>query len=149
MIFLHYNATTVGAMYRQFSPIAMAVLLVVGCSGRSVLNVHRPPIEQGNLYEQKHVDQLKIDMSKEQVLYIMGTPMLQDPFNRSRWDYYYSYANRRNQVVKKHHLVLHFDGNTLVEIDEVIPLPEGARSRRAETEHESRKRADDALLLDR
>lgn len=145
---MHYNATTMSISYTQYASLVLVVSLIGGCSGKGLLNVYRSPVEQGNLYEQKHIDQLQIGMSKEQVTYIIGKPMLQDPFNPSRWDYYYSFANRRKEIVKRHHLTLRFDGNTLVDIEEVVPLPFGTRSRRAETDHESRKRADDELLLD-
>ena len=122
------------------------VTLLSACSGRSLLNVHRPPVEQGNLYERKSINQLKLGMNQEQVRYIMGTPMLQDPFNQGRWDYYYSFANNRNQTVKQYHLVLLFEDNTLVTIEEPVPLPGDAKNLRAETE--LRQRGDDALLLD-
>lgn len=122
----------------SFLPILVVVVLLNACSGKSLFNVHRPPVEQGNLYDYKDIAQLKIGMSQEQVRYIMGIPMLQDSFNRNRWDYYYSFSNNRNQVVKNHHLVLRFDNDTLVDIDEVIPLPQGARDRIGETEIRTR-----------
>jgi outer membrane protein assembly factor BamE len=119
---------------------------LAACSGSSLLNVHRPPIEQGNLYDRQDIEKLRKGMTQEQVRYIMGTPMIRDPFNQSRWDYYYSFANNRNHIVKRHHLVLYFEDNELIDINEPLPVAGTATKLRAQTE--LRQRDDDALLLD-
>lgn len=51
---------------------------------------YRPDIHQGNIVSQEMVDQLKPGMNKRQVGFIMGTPLLMDPFHDERWDYIYS-----------------------------------------------------------
>lgn len=145
-VLLHYNAIAMGRFLLQHTAVLLAVLLSAGCSGNSALSVHSPPVEQGNIYAYKDIVRLKVGMSKEQVRYIIGVPMLEDPFNQDRWDYYYSFSNNRKQVVKRHHLILRFDDNTLVDIDEAVPVERDTKSLRAETELQ--QRADDALLLD-
>ena len=126
----------------------MVVLLACGCgSGKRLLTIHKAPIEQGNLYEHKHIAKLQVGMSKEQVRYIIGSPMLEDPFNKNRWDYYYSFTNNKNELVKTHHLVLYFDDDeSLSNIHENIPVTKEAKSLRGKTQ--LRQRDDDALLLD-
>ena len=47
-------------------------------------------IQQGNVITQKEVNQLKPGMTKEQVAFIMGQPVLSDIFDKNRWDYVYS-----------------------------------------------------------
>ncbi len=67
-------------------------LSFLGCSTllENLPGVYRIDIEQGNIVTQEMVDQLRPNMNKRQVLYIMGSPMLQDPFHKNRWDYVYS-----------------------------------------------------------
>jgi len=52
--------------------------------------MYRPDVQQGNVITQEQVDQLVPGMSKSQVRFLMGTPMLVDPFHRERWDYVYT-----------------------------------------------------------
>lgn len=49
--------------------------------------IYRQPIFQGNLLESTAVEQLQVGMSKQQVLGLIGTPSIQDPFHHDRWDY--------------------------------------------------------------
>lgn len=53
--------------------------------------VYRIDIQQGNVISQDEVNQLKPGMSRRQVIYLLGTPMLEDPFHTDRWDYIYLY----------------------------------------------------------
>jgi outer membrane protein assembly factor BamE len=52
--------------------------------------IYQPDIHQGNIVSQEMVDQIRPGMNKRQVAFIMGTPLLQDPFHDNRWDYVYS-----------------------------------------------------------
>ena len=54
-------------------------------------------IQQGNYISQEMVSQLKIGMTKEQVRYVLGTPLVADIFHADRWDYVYYYDPRRGQ----------------------------------------------------
>ena len=47
------------------------------------------PIQQGNIVSEEKLAQLQVGMDQRQVVFIMGTPMLQDPFHAERWDYIY------------------------------------------------------------
>ena len=53
--------------------------------------VYRMDIQQGNYLDGKAVGQLKVGMTRSQVRYILGTPMVEDVFNKDRWDYIYYY----------------------------------------------------------
>lgn len=53
--------------------------------------VHKIDIQQGNVVTQEMINQLRPGMTKRQVRYIMGTPLLVDTFQQDRWDYIYSY----------------------------------------------------------
>ncbi|MGR8979937.1 MAG: outer membrane protein assembly factor BamE [Gammaproteobacteria bacterium] len=74
------------------SLVLLASLSVSSCS--TMLNnlpgVYTIDIQQGNMIDQSMVDQLRPNMTKRQVLFIMGSPMLKDSFQKNRWDYLYS-----------------------------------------------------------
>ena len=75
-----------------FSLILLASLTLVSCS--TIMNyipgVYTIDIQQGNIIDQAMVDQLRPGMNKRQVLYIMGSPMLNNVFHKNRWEYLYS-----------------------------------------------------------
>ncbi|WP_235185834.1 outer membrane protein assembly factor BamE [Methylomarinum vadi] len=88
---------------------------MAGCS--TVLNnlpgVYSLDIQQGNIVNQEMVDQLRPNMTKRQVLYIMGSPMLIDVFHQKRWDYLYSEQPGGGARVQKR-LSLFFDDDKLI-----------------------------------
>ena len=53
--------------------------------------VYKIDIQQGNIITQEMIDQLRPGMTKRQVIFVMGTPLVRDPFHQDRWDYVYSY----------------------------------------------------------
>lgn len=67
---------------RKLLPLLLATLLVSGCG-----LVYRQPIFQGNLLEKTAVDQLQAGMDRQQVMVLLGTPSIRDPFHHDRWDY--------------------------------------------------------------
>ena len=52
--------------------------------------MHRVTVQQGNVITQEMVDQLSPGMTREQVAFVMGEPVIRNPFNADRWDYVYS-----------------------------------------------------------
>lgn len=91
-----------------------AVATLTGCADYNwkMPGVYRVEIQQGNVIEQSMLDQLRKGMDKSQIRYIMGTPVIIDPFHSHRWEYLYSYDDggafgRREQ----RHITLHFDDN--------------------------------------
>ncbi|MBN8716387.1 outer membrane protein assembly factor BamE [Thermomonas sp.] len=67
---------------RKLLPLVLATLFVSGCG-----LVYRQPIFQGNLLEKTAVDQLQAGMDQRQVMMLLGTPSIEDPFHHDRWDY--------------------------------------------------------------
>lgn len=68
-------------------------LILSGCSKFSlpkIPGIYKFDIQQGNLITQEMIDQLKPGMTKSQVRFIMGTPLIADTFSQDRWDYFYS-----------------------------------------------------------
>lgn len=82
--------------------LAMLAMLCVGTAGCA----YRITIQQGNFLEEETVDQVEVGMTREQVQYLLGTPMVKDPFHADRWDYlYYVIYGRRRRVVQAHFIV--------------------------------------------
>lgn len=78
--------------------------------------VYRASISQGNLVEQKDLDKVEIGMTRSQVRFLLGTPMIDDPFHSSRWDYvYYLKIGRRDAAFKRWVSII-FDKDLVSEI---------------------------------
>ena len=67
---------------RKLLPLLLAVMFASGCG-----LMYRQPIYQGNLLEKSAVDQLQAGMDQRQVMTLLGTPSIRDPFHQDRWDY--------------------------------------------------------------
>ncbi|MCG8371652.1 MAG: outer membrane protein assembly factor BamE [Proteobacteria bacterium] len=73
--------------------------------------VYRANIAQGNLIEEEDLAQLEAGMTKNQVRFLLGTPMIDDPFSRERWDYvYYLKLGRKDAQFKRWVSVFFEDG---------------------------------------
>ena len=75
--------------------LLMGILLALSaCSGLGSLEfpgVYKIGIPQGNIITQEMIDQLRPGMTKRQVTFVMGTPLVRDPYHQDRWDYVYNY----------------------------------------------------------
>ena len=81
------------------------------------------PIPQGNFLEQTDIDKLRVEMTREQVLYVLGQPIAKDAFDESTWYYLYQFnPGRKNQVRKE--LVVEFDGDKLKSLGGDYKTPE-------------------------
>lgn len=78
--------------------------------------VYRANISQGNLIKQEDLDQVTIAMTKSQVRYLLGTPMIDDPFKRNRWDYVYYVTIGRDPAVQKRWVSILFEDEKVSEI---------------------------------
>ena len=68
----------------------ISILSLGGISGCSSLSPFKVAILQGNIIEDEDVEQLVKGLSKDQVQYLLGTPLLNSPIHQNRWDYFYS-----------------------------------------------------------
>lgn len=92
-----------------------------GCAKRAdgsvkIPLVYRIDIQQGNVIDQEMIDKLEPGMDKAKVRFIMGTPLLQDPFHSNRWEYIYSYEPG-NGNREQRHLAVHFKDDKLTHLD--------------------------------
>lgn len=95
--------------------ITLAISVLAGCSYFQFPGVHKVEIQQGNIITQDMIDQLQPGMTRSQVRYIMGTPLIADTFNQDRWDYFYS-VKKSGEREKREQVTLIFQGDNLVGI---------------------------------
>jgi outer membrane protein assembly factor BamE len=88
--------------------LPLAVSLLAGCSSISDMLVYRIDINQGNYVEQQAVNRLKFGMTKEQVRYVLGSPMLVENGYPDTWYYIYHHVTGHQDPVQKN-LVVDFD----------------------------------------
>jgi outer membrane protein assembly factor BamE len=104
-------------MQKACRTILMTIALVSlgGCSYFQFPGVYKLEVQQGNIIEQKMIDQLKPGMTKRQVKFVLGSPLVTDTFNQDRWDYVYTIATRLGEY-KKEQVSIIFKDDKLVEI---------------------------------
>jgi outer membrane protein assembly factor BamE len=78
--------------------------------------VYRPAVSQGNLIKQEDLDQVEIGMTKNQVRFLLGTPMIDDPFTRNRWDYVYYLKIGRKDASQKRWVSVFYADDVVSEI---------------------------------
>lgn len=102
----------------RFALLALVALLA-GCSFVQgfTLRPYRMNIQQGNFLEAKDVDQLEVGMSRSQVKFLIGTPMVADPFNAERWDYVFYFQPGRTRQEISNRLTVWFEDDKVARID--------------------------------
>ena len=118
--------------------ILIAIITTItlsGCGFVGFPGVYRIGIEQGNVVTQEMVDQLKPGMTRRQVRFVLGTPLIEDSFNQDRWDYQYVFSRGDVQILDNS-LTVYFDGDALTHFDSKIP-PSAETDEKTETETET------------
>lgn len=104
---------------RPISGLTAVLLLAVVAAGC----VYRMDIQQGNLLDVEQIDQVEVGMTRSQVRFLLGTPMVIDSFNPDRWDYVYRLQRGHSRKIEKRHLVVWFESDKVTRIEEPIALP--------------------------
>lgn len=111
------------SMLRQAVPAfrtALALLALVLASAC----VYKLDVQQGNKLEADDVDRVEIGMSRNQVRFLLGTPVVDDLFHSDRWDYIYYFKPGRGATADRRWLIVWFDGDTVREIQrDVVTRP--------------------------
>jgi outer membrane protein assembly factor BamE len=97
-------------------------LLVTACSpSLPSIKPYKMPIQQGNLVTSKMMMQLKPGMTKTQVRFVMGTPLINDSFHKDQWDYFYQ-MEKDGAIIEKRRVILMFEKDLLAKVKgDVIP----------------------------
>ncbi|HEY2339063.1 MAG TPA: outer membrane protein assembly factor BamE [Steroidobacteraceae bacterium] len=107
---------------RRSTVAALATLLAALALGGCV---YRVDVQQGNYLEGKAVDQLQVGMTRTQVRYLLGTPLVPDVFDKDRWDYLYYFRHGRHRPNDPRRLVVYFKDDKVTRFERVN-VPESA-----------------------
>jgi outer membrane protein assembly factor BamE len=94
---------------RKAFVLLLATVLMTGC-------VYHQPVFQGNLLDKANVEQLKPGMNKSQVVALLGTPPIADPFHQERWDYVATEKRGHGKRQIKD-LTVWFEGDSLTKME--------------------------------
>jgi outer membrane protein assembly factor BamE len=95
--------------------IALASLALAAC-------VYRIDIQQGNLLDEEDINQVDLGMTRSQVQFLLGTPMIADSFHRDRWDYAYYYRRGRSPDAARRWVVVYFENDRVQRIERDLEL---------------------------
>ena len=105
--------------FRNGSTLAALSMLLCAC-------VFRIDVQQGNLLEEDVVEQVEVGMTRSQVQFLLGTPMISDAFHDDRWDYAYYFKAGRSKDVERRWLIVFFREDRVVRLDQnVVVNPSG------------------------
>lgn len=101
----------------------MRALLLIGAavltlSSSGCIDVYRMDVQQGNVVAQEMIDKVKPGMTRAQVRFVLGTPLINDPFHPDRWDYvYFQKKFGGDSAPEMHRLTAIFEGDTLARLE--------------------------------
>lgn len=105
---------------RRFLFSILFFSLLAGCSVVQKIGPHRIDVQQGNALDPENVARLKLGLNRSQVRFLLGTPLVVDPFHGDRWDYVYVFYEA-GKLVEQKRITLFFDGDVLVRIEGDVP----------------------------
>ena len=94
---------------------SLIIACLSACGFVGFPGVYKIDVEQGNIVTQEMADQLRPGISRRQVRFILGTPLIEDSFNQDRWDYPYVKRNGQN-ILSESLLSVTFEGDSLVNV---------------------------------
>lgn len=101
-------------MLRRAIPALFAALLLGSLLGGC--SVYRLDIQQGNYVDREMLDQLEVGMTRDQVRFVLGTPMVQSPLHPDRWDYPFYYDSLYEARDSVHRLTVYFENDRVSRI---------------------------------
>jgi outer membrane protein assembly factor BamE len=104
-------------MRALLSVLVLAPWLAACGSSWNLLSVYRMEIQQGNYLTQEMVSQLQPGMTRDQVRFVLGTPLLSDIFHENRWDYVYRRGRAGSREIEERRLSVFFDNDRLVRVE--------------------------------
>lgn len=108
---LHTLAKTTRSVF-----VGAAIALLLGACGPLLERTYRIDVRQGNYVTQTMLAQLSPGMTEEQVRFIMGSPILVDPFHAGRWDYIYRFTPGRGNTEDRR-ITLLFEQGKLMRVE--------------------------------
>ena len=112
-------------MSRNHLVLVLLLGLLTACSSVKLggIGPHRIDVQQGNALDQESVAKLKPGLNRSQVRFLLGTPLLVDPFRNNRWDYVYMFY-KRGKLAEQKRITLFFEDDILARIEGDVPVGE-------------------------
>ena len=105
------------ALTQCFYPFGLAVVLALSaCGSIEFPGVYKLTIQQGNIVSQEMIDRLKPGMTRSQVQFVLGNPVLADSFERDRWNYVYT-IDIPGQAIIERELIIVFENDRLLRFE--------------------------------
>jgi outer membrane protein assembly factor BamE len=112
--------------------LVVAVSLLAGCASSGFtlpkipgIEAHRMEIQQGNYVTQEMIAKLQPGMTRDQVRFVLGTPLVADAFHANRWDYMFRRQRANSKEIEQRRIVIFFDDGRLSRIEgDVTPAAE-------------------------
>ena len=104
--------------------VSILMLSMLGaCSSTRIggIGPHRIDVQQGNALDQESVAKLKLGLSRSQVRFLLGTPLLVDLFHNNRWDYVYTF-HKAGKLTEQKRITLFFDNDILQRMEGDVPV---------------------------
>ena len=98
--------------------LACLISLAAGC-------VYELDVQQGNKLEPADVESIEIGMTRNQVRFLLGTPVVSDVFHEDRWDYVYYFRAGRSKKPERRWLIVWFDENIVREVQRDVAIQPG------------------------
>ena len=116
------NAENYMTLFAKFIPVALFTAITL--SGCNMFQVYTIDLPQGTPVTAEQAAQIKVGMSQDQVLYLLGSPAMRDTLNPNRFDYLYNYqagtdgrkAGKKNVKNTEHYLSIYFENGRVVRI---------------------------------
>ena len=100
------------------APLLQATLCLIIGASLLVLNgcirSYRVEIQQGNVISAEQIEKIIPGTTRNEVRFILGTPLIEDPFHAERWDYFYSLDPAKGEVVTKYRLSVWFENDQVL-----------------------------------
>lgn len=105
-------------MSKQYKTLVLFIILLTSSC------VYRPDLQQGNLLNIENIDRIQIDMTKSQIKYLLGGPVVGTPYEENRWDYIYLFQPRMdaesNENSQRYWLIVYFENEKVVRIEKDV-----------------------------
>jgi outer membrane protein assembly factor BamE len=102
---------------RTISLVLLLSPVLAACNPLNVFSVYKMEVQQGNYLTQEMVSQLQAGMTRDQVRFVLGTPLLTDIFHDNRWDYVYRRQRANSREVEERRLSVFFENDRLVRVE--------------------------------
>ena len=97
-------------------PLLLLLTSLISCASIEFPGVYKLTIQQGNIVSQEMIDKLKPGMTRAQIQFVLGNPVLADSFDTNRWNYIYTIAYP-DQAAVKQELIIVFENDRLVRFE--------------------------------